>query len=188
MSQFNIIMSVVGIILMFLIIIWTLLDKKKVFKVVKDFDQKKSELIDIINDAEQMIEELNKFSDYIVTQMDLKDEELRSNLKKADEQIRNIGLRAQQIDIHEKVPANEKIVFDLNNDMAINDIDYNSFPAITFEESKQNDRRNEKVVPINNKYSEVLKLSRDGYNESEIAKKLKIGKGEIQLILGINKN
>ncbi|NTV88860.1 MAG: hypothetical protein HGA22_00620, partial [Clostridiales bacterium] len=98
MDQFYIIMLFVGIILMVFLTVWTILDKKKVFKVVKEFDRKKGELVEIIGDAEQMIEELNKFSDYIVTQMDIKDEELRSNIKKADEQIRNIGIKAQNLD------------------------------------------------------------------------------------------
>jgi len=47
--------------------------------------------------------------------------------------------------------------------------------------------KDEKVIPINSKHKEVLALAQKGLNETEIAKKLSMGKGEIQLILGVNK-
>ncbi len=188
MNQFYIILIFSGIILMAFLIVWTILDKKRVFKVVRDFDKKKSELVEIINDAEQMIEELNKFSDYIVTQMDLKDEELRSNLKKADEQIRNIGKKAQDLEVHAKDLGTGNQLFNFNSDMVIDNMAFQNPAVVNMENINTVNRRPDNVIPMNSKYSEVLKLSRDGLNESEIARKLKMGKGEIQLILDINRN
>lgn len=80
-----------GILLILFSLAWIILDKKKAFGFMRSLDEKKQELVEIINDAEQMIEELNKFSDYIVTQMDLKNEELMKKLRIAEEGINNLG-------------------------------------------------------------------------------------------------
>jgi orotate phosphoribosyltransferase-like protein len=45
----------------------------------------------------------------------------------------------------------------------------------------------EKIISINNKHNEVITLANKGLNETEIARKLNMGKGEIQLILGVNR-
>ena len=80
-----------GIILVIISLIWIAYDRKKTFDHSKQFDAKKEEILGIIDDAEMMISELNKFSDYIVTQMDKKNEELCLNLKIFDEKIKFIN-------------------------------------------------------------------------------------------------
>ena len=97
MNQFYVSLIFIGILLITFSLILVLLDKKKVFGFARNYERKKQELIEIINDAEQMIEELNKFSDYIVTQMDFKNEELRLNLKKADENIKSLAIKAHDV-------------------------------------------------------------------------------------------
>ena len=44
------------------------------------------------------------------------------------------------------------------------------------------------VMPLNIRHKEVLELAENGMNDTEIAKKLNMGKGEVQLILGMTKN
>lgn len=45
----------------------------------------------------------------------------------------------------------------------------------------------EKPILSNKKHMEVINLAHKGLNETEIARKLNMGKGEIQLILGVNR-
>jgi DNA-binding NarL/FixJ family response regulator len=48
-------------------------------------------------------------------------------------------------------------------------------------------RKNDKIIPIHNKYSEVIRLSQEGLQSLEIAKRLNMGKGEVELILGLRR-
>jgi hypothetical protein len=61
----------------------------------------------------------------------------------------------------------------------------NSRSAIASYKTQSNYSNN--VIPINSKYAEVLMLSEEGLSEIEIAKKLGMGKGEVELVLGMNK-
>jgi DNA-binding NarL/FixJ family response regulator len=187
MDQFYTVLLFGGVLLMVFLTVWTIFDKKKVFKVLKDFDKKKSELVEIINDAEQMIEELNKFSDYIVTQMDIKDEELRSNLRIADEQIMNLSRKAQSLELRTQSLEHREPLFSINSDIVIDNLEYEDLAAVNMKEAAPVLKRIDNVIPMNSRHAEVLKLSKDGLSDAEIAKKLKMGKGEIQLILEINK-
>ena len=212
--NFYVTLVFLGIILVFLSLIWVILDKKKVFGFTKNFEDKKQELVEIINDAEQMIEELNKFSDYIVTQMDLKNEELRMNLRNADEDIKNIALREQSVRmsiagssmkeeakleyttaavVNGSMPVMSAIPVDImirqNSEFSTETMDLDKVAHThVYQPPRQTQRKTEKVVPINNRYSEVLRLAKSGLSELEIAKTLNMGKGEVELILGINKN
>jgi hypothetical protein len=188
--NFYVSLTFLGIVLIIFSLVWVILDKKKVFSYARSFEQKKEELAEIITDAEQMIEELNKFSDYIVTQVDLKNEELQTNLKNADEGIKTIGKKAQAIyeaevktaAIEETSARAETKMLEVNGSSNT----YQSPSGIRFE--KLVSRRNEKVIPLNNRYNEALRLSENGMGVIEIAKMLNMGKGEIELILGINRN
>lgn len=221
MNQFYVSLIFFGIILIVFSLIWVVLDKKKVFSFVKNFDQKKQELVEIINDAEQMIEELNKFSDYIVTQMDLKNEELRMHLKQANDEIKNLSQRAQsicgfvnEIKVEAKAQAQAETIIEMkpvasavavnggimeagvrpqeplfkyNSNFIIENMDFEDTSYKTTPVQKALIKKTEKVIPINNKYREVLRLSESGFCDVEIAKKLNMGIGEIELILGISK-
>ena len=220
MNQFYVSLIFIGIILISLSLILVLLEKKKVFSFINNYEKKKQELVEIIYDAEQMIEELNKFSDYVVTQMDFKNEELAMNLKKAQEEIKALAQRSQdagrmpqEINIFQDTEAagnikpeaevqpgpdgvanetiepavSEEFLFKLNSDMEYeNLIGGNSFFYSAGEEKPQ-DGKSDKAVAGNSKYEEVLRLSRNGMTEVDIARRLNIGKGEIQLILELNK-
>lgn len=212
--NFYVTLVFLGIILVSLSLVWVILDKKKAFGFARSFEDKKQELVEIINDAEQMIEELNRFSDYIVTQMDLKNEELRMNLKNADEDIKNLVQKAQSVkmsiaagSVKEEAKLEYKTAAVVNGsvpempplpvDMAVKQ---NSVPAAestdngntahtpVYQQPRQIQRKSEKVIPINNRYGEVLHLAKSGLSELEIARTLNMGKGEVELILGINKN
>ena len=223
MNQFYVSLIFIGIILISFSLILVLLDKKKVFSFVKHFEEKKKELVEIINDAEQMIEELNKFSDYVVTQMDFKNEELSKNLKKAHDEIKELTQKAenvvrfsqeaktvlkteiqgdmktdeQKLEIRQGVAVNgnsydttivpAEPLFKFNSDMEIENMNFDKNMLNATSSYKMQSARTDKVIPINNKYNEVLKLYRCGMNEVDIARRLNMGKGEIHLILELNK-
>ena len=61
--------------------------KKSYISAKKRYNAKKRELEKIIGEAEEMIDELNRLSDYIVSQVDGKSRELNENLERAEEKI-----------------------------------------------------------------------------------------------------
>jgi len=189
-----------GILLILVSLISVFLDKRKVFNFIKGFDEKKQELTEIICDAEQMIEELNRFSDYIVNQMDLKNEELNKNLMEAEERIQAIKEKiasagiseatvpvAQAAAIESEVPCavNSTVI----NTMRLNTAETEATAYSRFEDQKLPAaiKKKEKVIPFNKKYSEVLRLTDEGMGSLEIAQKLHMGKGEVELIIGLRK-
>ncbi|NLK86656.1 MAG: hypothetical protein GX279_04090, partial [Clostridiaceae bacterium] len=97
MSGFYVSLIFIGILLSIISLILILIDKKNIFVFRKAFDDKKQELVEIINDAEQMIDELNRFSDYIVSQIDVKNEELNANMKEAEKKLSALEERAVTI-------------------------------------------------------------------------------------------
>jgi hypothetical protein len=215
MSGFYVSLIFLGILLSVISLILIVIDKKNVFVFNKAFDDKKQELAEIINDAEQMIDELNRFSDYIVSQIDVKNEELNANIKSAEDRIRAMeeragaaaGIRrtvdvkieddgiidaAKESDDHgtgstdvaepkDDVASGVPQEFVNTPEKAMEAYNMNKSSAVSFASKK------DKVIPFNSKYSEVLRLSKEGKEGTEIAKSLKMGKGEVELIIGLKR-
>lgn len=188
MDGFYVSLVFLGILLVLFSLICIFLDKKKIFDFAKNYEEKKQQLVEIINDAEQMIDELNRFSDYIVNRMDLKSEELNKNIKSAEEKLDALGSRARMIwDKGEDTAIGEKGLEDGRNNMEAVSVS----PAMPdlqagFQNTSAPLRKREKVIPLDNKCSEVSRLSREGVQSLEIARRLNIGKGEVELILGVS--
>ena len=231
MNSFYVSMIFIGIILILVSLIWVAFEKKSSFSLLNRMEEKKQDMVSIISDAEQMIEELNKFSDYMVMQMDAKNEELNANLKKADEEINQLRGRiagqmievtetteiietkktAEEVDLQlskknvkkvKKEAASAKVVNGntleevqnkaeqldkQNSDLIIESEAYEEIISDANQYKRQYSRKNDKIIPINSRYKEVIRLSNDGLNDTEIAKRLNMGKGEIQLVMELNK-
>lgn len=213
MNGFFVSMVFFGVLLVIFSLICIFLDKKKVFSFIKTYDEKKQNLVEIMNDAEEMIEELNRFSDYIVNQMDLKNEELSMNLKTAEEKVgalkektRAICSETEEFARMDRIECGKTVEMVGAPAVAVSEEAYleaayseaaciEQIPvaiAVNGEEldiipQKLPIRKNEKVIPINNRYSEVIRLSTEGMSGLEIAKGLNMGKGEVELILGLRK-
>lgn len=220
MNGFYASMVFFGILLVVFSLICIFLDKKKTFGFMKSYEDKKRELVEIISDAEQMIEELNRFSDYIVNQMDLKNEEMSKNLKIAEKKVSALSNRAMVIcngaeeaipqesggsmKSGEEAPVAEVLVteapvieipaIEIPAAVAVNGgaidtagIANAAYFKINSDFIAVSAKKSEKVIPINNKYSEVIRLSHEGMQGLEIAKRLNMGKGEVDLILGLRK-
>lgn len=225
MNGFYVSMVFLGALLVIFSLVCIFLDKRKAFNCLKSYDDKTQKLVEIINDAEQMINELNRFSDYIVSQMDVKNEELNNKLKLAEEKMDVLNEKAGMIcngtgktAVQEGNECRKGFPVETKNEisfMEASNVEVTGFEADALVSSvavavnggaidtavtaaapyfKYNSnyvskpaKKKEKVVPINNKCSEVIKLSREGMQGLEIAKRLNMGKGEVELILGLRK-
>jgi len=187
----------IGIILIVVSFIWILLDKKNVFDTELRIDEKKAELIRIISDAEMMVEELNKFSDYVVTKIDEKNIEMDKRFTEAEilvQTIRNETLSFYDLQnraIENGYAPIKHSTIGVNatkrSEALIGKNDKNVVDSTKNKKGASVSKVKEKVIPINSKHNEVINLAKKGFNETDIARKLNMGKGEIQLILGVNR-
>jgi len=199
----------IGITLVFVALISVLFDRKKSWDFERRIDEKKQELLEIVSDAEEMVSELNRFSDYVITQVNTKNEELLQNLTKCESKLKEINSKLsgnsndvitieKETDIKAVVnnyvtSKNNKpdetqnsfksdlIIENMNFDKNLNNLPSEQLGSVI--DSKYND----KVIPISAKHREVLQLAEKGLTDTEIAKRLNMGKGEIQLILELNR-
>lgn len=119
-----------------------------------------NELETQINEADKMLQELNQFSSYIKSELENKHKELLFLYQLIDEKSQHLSF-SNKVN-KEKVNIKQK------------------------ETNTDNNTEASKI--LNNKnYNNILKLHNEGYNITDIAKKLKIGKGEVELILGLAK-
>lgn len=119
---------------------------------VKMLEAKKQELDEMILSASDMVHELNHASDYVITTMEQKNNELNATIKTADERL-----------------VEFKKIFESGNKDKVVD-----FPSMGISQAV-----------VHSKKSEIEELYNDGYSVSDIARELGIGKGEIELMLGI---
>ncbi|MGI6669443.1 MAG: DUF6115 domain-containing protein [Acetivibrionales bacterium] len=197
MNGFYVSMIFLGMLFVVFSLVCLFLDKKKVFEFFKSFENKKKELVEIINDAEQMIEELNKFSDYIVNQIDLKNEQLNKSLKDTEAKIHQLSEKAAAIGGSASVSIDTTAINVKRQKAHAGLRALVSQPPIRKVNSKnemddsvsntQETGTKDKVVPFHSKYSEVLRLYREGMGNLDIAKSLNIGKGEVELIVGLRR-
>lgn len=201
MTQFYASIIFIGITLIVVALLWIALDRKKTQDSEQQIQQKKEELTGIITDAEQMIEEMNRFSDYIVTQMDLKNQELTLNLKNIEEKVKSLSLKAEET--FESLPLRNVKVVNGNLigsyvqsppvtvdscDLIIEHVSVENRSSSVNTVSRAYSKYSDKVIPFSSRRIEVIHLAEQGLNDTEIAKQLNMGKGEIQLILGMNKS
>jgi len=181
MNQFYISVIFIGIILVALSLVWILFDRKKAYDYTKNVDSMKAVLLGVMKDAEEMIEELNRISGYIFENLDSKTDEVRETLLLADEKIKEMKLpikksRAKKGNTEDKTEGSGREV------IGIQAIQLRNFT----EEFNSNTKPKSWGIASSSRYKEVVKLSQSGMGETEIAKKLNIGKGEIELKLGMN--
>ena len=90
MADFHISIMFVGILLMAVSLVWIAFDKKKESDDKEVLEEKKETLVSVISDAELMIEELNNISDYLVSHIDKKRQEVMDTMKEANEKIKEV--------------------------------------------------------------------------------------------------
>lgn len=119
-----------------------------------------SEISEVRQQLQTMIEELELTASNIVVEIEEKYNELQNLIQIADSKVKNFNLNNQKyahID-------HQKQLITTNNQSDINDID---------------------EQPEISRYLQVENLARQGMDVIEIARRLKMGTGEIRLILGL---
>jgi len=151
-------------------------------------EKKKKELEEILNTADQMIDELNKFSDYVITNIEEKScdvekmvvslEEKISFNKKFIESIKTFNKETKE----EKIETAKTIIpFQSRISSTVRVKGLTNLMPGSFEDERFRSRMK------SSKSMQILQLAEKGLNETEIAKKLNVGRGEIQLVLGMSK-
>ncbi len=158
-------------------LILILYEKKRLHDYRSDLKEKKEELFKVIEDAEELISEMNRFSDYTVTIIEEKNSALLDTIAEAD-------LKLQRFDsmIIGEVSLTESV------SQSFSGYDEASITKI-LEEDKQQDYEKKlanvgkgKVLTFDIKRREIIKLAKAGMDSTEIARILNCGKGEIELI------
>jgi len=174
MTAFFICIIMIGILIAGIAMVWMVIEKKNMRDYRLDLDERRHELDRVIEDAEQLLNEMNNFSDYVVNHLESKQQSIEAAVRVLDERLELLN---QLKNINPEVPRGET---------------YSPAP-----EQNPNDPETEapdiqpvkkgKVIPLDVKKREVIKLYKSGMNSTEIAKMLNMGKGEIELISRMGK-
>lgn len=153
-----------------------LFEKRRLHDYRNDLKEKKEDLIKVIEDAEELISEMNRFSDYAVTQIEEKNDILLKSIAQADSKLELLDSYNVKIASLDSSPV----------------YDETAVLQILEEEKSENDGpmvspRKGKVLTFDLKRREIIKLARSGLDSTEIARLLNCGKGEIELIARIGR-
>ena len=156
--------------------IWMLVEKHKLHDYRKDIKGKKEDLIKVIEDADVLISEMNRYSDYIVTCIEEKHSSLAQSLSDADLRIESLksaggaGTPKKEILLYDEEPAAKILEEEKPENM-----------------HKKTPAHKGKILPFDLKKREIINLSKGGLDSTEIARKLNCGKGEIELIARVGR-
>lgn len=168
---------IIGILLVTICTALIIYDRKKFVALIRLVDEKEHQLSDIISDAELMIEELNNLSDYVINEIEQKNTEFKENIQSYQKEINDISEKTEELlELINKVSS--------NHEMKENEII--RMTEVTSETDSMDEivsLNNKYIEAINSKYKEVIRLYNEGLEETEIARRLNMGKGEIHLVL-----
>lgn len=207
MGAFYVTIIFLGVILVAVSLFLILMDRANGKDFFKEFDRKKDEMFGLIQDSEEMIHELNRMSDYVVTVISEKNQEFFKKAKDMDDQDKveekPVNQIQQQIQTEEPVITTpelstevDKINQQINQDIQklTNIQSYKNMQSGIKQQKEANDEiidtreDNEKPskLVLNSRRKQVLQLIEQGLSNDEIAEKMKMGKGEIGLIRGLS--
>jgi len=152
-------------------------------------EKKKKELEELLDSADQMIDEMNNFSDYVITNLEEKSFSVEKMVVSLEEKIKHNKEYIENIRTQEKETKEEK------SGMAKTIIPFQSrIPSTggikkSITESKACSFEDQSFKPRkdSSKSMQILQMAENGFDETEIARKLNVGRGEIQLVLGMSK-
>ncbi|EGD46000.1 regulatory protein LuxR [Ruminiclostridium papyrosolvens DSM 2782] len=207
MGAFYVTIIFLGVILVAVSLFLILMDRANGKDFFKEFDRKKDEMFGLIQDSEEMIHELNRMSDYVVTVISEKNQEFFKKVKDMDDQDKveekPVNQIQQQIQIEEPIISTpelstevDKINQQINQDIQklTNIQSYRNMQSGIKQQNEANDEiidtredieKPSKLV-LNSRRKQVLQLIEQGFSNDEIAEKMKMGKGEIGLIRGLS--
>ena len=191
MTGFYVSVILFGVLVVFVALALIFSDRRKGMNYSKAIDQKSKQLVDIIKDAEQMIEEMDKFSDYIIRRFESKNDEIKELLCTIDKKVEYLNAKQAEWETEKEVVLKKT---GTDEDYGYTYVGRKNFlekQGVMFRNSvnnkKQNVKKTEKVIEMSSRHKEVLDMAKTGFDENYIAKTLNIGKGEIGLILQRNR-
>ncbi len=155
-----------------------LAEKRRLHDYRTDVKEKKEDLIKVIEDAEELISEMNRFSDYVVTQIEEKHTSLTGSIKEAELKIELFNSPLKPAELINAAPLYDEASIEKI-------IDEEKQPVRESHTSSENQTipvRKGKVLTFDVKRREIMKLAKKGLDSTEIARQLNCGKGEIELI------
>lgn len=207
MGAFYVTIIFLGVILVAVSLFLILMDRANGKDFFKEFDRKKDEMFGLIQDSEEMIHELNRMSDYVVTVISEKNQEFFKKAKDMDDQDKveekPVNQIQQQIQTEEPVITTPELSTEVDkiNQQINQDIQkLTNIQSYKYMQSgiKQQNEANDEIIDtrednekpsklvLNSRRKQVLQLIEQGLSNDEIAEKMKMGKGEIGLIRGLS--
>lgn len=209
MEAFYVSIIFLGVILVIASLFLTVMDRINGKNFFEEFDRKKDEMFNLIQDSEEMMQELNRMSDYVVTVISEKNQEFFNKSAKLDIQQTAINIvEASDSEPEEFVDkVQEELILPsvVNKEQSqISDAtEQSEISEATVHQNRESEGQGtvnmqfsynkdsldigKSKIAVNNKRREVLQMIEQGLSNDEISDKLKIGKGEIGLIRGLNR-
>lgn len=184
MEVFFVCITLVGSVLVLFSLMLMLAEKRRFHDYREDIAERTDELIEIIEDAEILIQEMNRFSVYTVSKLEEKYELLNKAIREADGMIRALNFE----DKTEPANSAEGAAAETDSRYMTHEAD----PEFKMEgEASVSDQpdgdENDKVVSYDERRKEIIKLSKSGMDSAQIARLLNMGRGEIELIAKIGR-
>lgn len=186
MELFFACITLAGSCLVLLALILMLAEKRRFHDYRRDIAEKRDELIEIIEDAEILLLEMNRFSAYSVSRLEEKYEMLNRIIEEADRRIASMGGRIgpETVSLSQfsgNEPAYEPEITSVKDEENTEpETDAKKDTDAEIQESEES-----KVVYYDEKRREIIKLSKNGMDSAQIARLLNMGRGEIELITKI---
>ncbi len=188
-------LNVLSVLILISSLIYLIVVRKWSKRELRRIENKKTEIEAIVESADQMIDELNRFSDYIIVHIAEKTHEVEEMLRQLDD---NIEEKRQLMGVFSQSEGEESARETDESDNAEEGICTTVIPMLNKPVGRWSNRAYiyskpaakevrpvEKIINSNTKSRQIVLLAEKGFDETEIAKRLNVGRGEIQLILGM---
>ena len=163
-----------------------------------DVTERRDRLVDVMADAEQLVEELNRFADYSVGVCEQKRQEVVSVLQQADMLMSQVSAASASLassiagaraaasqspssDLEEPSLPMDRQPATAPQDIGLDAMDRVAATAPVGQTGNGVASRG-RVLTLDARRSEALRLATGGMTHAEIARSLHLGKGEIELI------
>ena len=161
-----------------------------------DVTERRDRLVDVMADAEQLVEELNRFADYSVGVCEQKRQEVVSVLQRADLLMSQVSAASASLESSlagaravPSLPSEQNVVAQVQETTPSSEPQDNRpflseemAPVVPSVQTSNGTLSRGRVLTLDARRSEALRLAKGGMTHAEIARSLHLGKGEIELI------
>jgi hypothetical protein len=164
-----------------------------------DVTERKDRLVDVMDDADLLVEELNRFADYAVSACEDKRQEVERVLFRADQLLSQVAAASASLEaalagasaMRQTVPVEKRVVLQEEHSGGTVDEPAVQEPVATAHMKAEPEPDNlagmmgegrGRVLALDARRAEALRMARKGMTHAEIARTLQLGKGEIELI------